>query len=137
MASLVTTSAPKRRKNASKKSKKSWRKNTDLDDVEEFLDDVRLEERLGGVFSQRKDEELFVIDSTNAEGVDEKKSLPDRLARRKRLAEKKLKCFQYLEVTGGVPDPKKGRNRRKLPEERKNPIVKKLEAKLEAKGFVK
>ena len=30
---------PKRRKNASKKNKKSWRKNTDIDDVDEFLED--------------------------------------------------------------------------------------------------
>ena len=43
-----STSAPKRKKNASKKGKKSWRKNVDLDDVEDFLEDQRLEQRLGG-----------------------------------------------------------------------------------------
>ena len=50
-------------KGASKENKKSWRKNTSIEDIEEFLDDQRLEERLGGSFDQRKDEDLFVVDS--------------------------------------------------------------------------
>lgn len=37
----------KKKKNLSKKNKKDWRKNCDIRDVEEFLDDQRLEERLG------------------------------------------------------------------------------------------
>lgn len=44
------------------------------------------------------------------------------------MAEKPLKCFQNLEVTGGVKDPKKGRNRRRTPEERMNPTLKASEA---------
>ena len=36
---MPSTAPPKRRKGASKKLKKSWRKNTDLDDVDEFLED--------------------------------------------------------------------------------------------------
>ena len=39
----MTTDAPKRKKNASRKNKKSWRKNVDIDDVEEFLEEERLE----------------------------------------------------------------------------------------------
>ena len=61
-------SRPKRQKGASKKNKKSWRKNTDVEEVEEFLDDQRLEERLGGAFDKRKDSDIFVLDkSTNGE----------------------------------------------------------------------
>jgi len=41
-------SGPRPAKGSSKKGKKAWRKNTDLAEVEEFLDDQRLEERLGG-----------------------------------------------------------------------------------------
>ena len=54
---------PKRNKNASKKNKKSWRKNTDLDEVEDFLEDQRLEQRLGGAFKDRPDSSLFVEDA--------------------------------------------------------------------------
>ena len=56
----MTTGAPKRKKNASRKNKKSWRKNVDIDDVEEFLEEERLEERLGGKFADRKDEQGWV-----------------------------------------------------------------------------
>jgi nucleolar protein 53 len=35
------------KKRVSKKNKKSWRKHTDIKDVESFLDEKRFEERLG------------------------------------------------------------------------------------------
>jgi hypothetical protein len=38
-----------KKKRVSKKNKKSWRKHTDVKDVDSFLDDRRLEERLGCV----------------------------------------------------------------------------------------
>ena len=110
---------PKRRPKDSKKTKKSWRKNVDIEDIEEFLEDERLEQRLGGKFADRKDEDLFVVDSQGQqEGEKKIKGTKE---------EKPLKCFQHLEVTSGVKDPKLGRNKRKTPEQRKNPIVKKRE----------
>lgn len=45
-----------KKKKYSKKSKKNWRKHTDIKDVEEFLDDVRQEERTGLVFLKRIDQ---------------------------------------------------------------------------------
>lgn len=63
MSIKASINAPMKNKGASKKNKKSWRKNTSIEDIEEFLDDQRLEERLGGSFDQRKDEDLFVVDS--------------------------------------------------------------------------
>ena len=66
--------APKSDKGASKKNKKSWRKNTSIEDIEEFLDDQLLEERLGGAFDQRKDEDLFMVDAKSQNEADEKKS---------------------------------------------------------------
>lgn len=36
------------RKHASMKKKSAWRKNTDISDVENFLDEQRLQERIGG-----------------------------------------------------------------------------------------
>jgi nucleolar protein 53 len=38
-----------KKKRVSKKNKKSWRKHTDTKDVDSFLDEKRLEERLGYV----------------------------------------------------------------------------------------
>ncbi len=38
----------KRRKRVNKNKKKSWNKFSDIQDVEEFLDDVRLQERATG-----------------------------------------------------------------------------------------
>lgn len=87
---------PKKKTRASKKSKKSWRKNTDIDDVEEFLEDKRLEERIGGNFSEKKDDELFVVETVAEELEDENQS-----RRKKRRQDKPLKCFQHLEITYG------------------------------------
>jgi len=39
--------AKQKRKRVSKKTKKTWRKHSDIKDVENFLDDVRLQERTG------------------------------------------------------------------------------------------
>jgi len=36
-----------KRKRVSKKTKKAWRKYSDIKDVENFLDDIRLQERTG------------------------------------------------------------------------------------------
>lgn len=114
---------PKRRPKDSKKTKKSWRKNVDIEDIEEFLEDERLEQRLGGKFADRKDEDLFVVDN---QGEEEGQGQGQKKTRGKK-EEKPLKCFQHLEVTSGVNDPKKGRNKRKTPEQRKNPIVRQKE----------
>ena len=62
----ATLTRPKLNKKASKKNKKSWRKNTDLEDVEEFLEDQRLEERLGGSFDKRSDSDIFVVDNARS-----------------------------------------------------------------------
>ena len=60
----VNSNRPKPQKKASKKNKKSWRKNTDIEDVEDFLEDQRLEERLGGSFDKRSDSDIFIVDNT-------------------------------------------------------------------------
>merc|ERR1712223_1693837 len=123
---------PKKAKGISKKGKKGWRKNVDIQKVEEYLDDQRLEERLGGAFVDRPDEALFTIDKDATEKVE----VPKRKWRKIRQ-DKPLKCFQHLEIKGGVPDPKKGRNRRKTPEERRNPQLVEKEKTLNQDGIVK
>merc|ERR1719347_1235296 len=93
---MPSTAPPKRRKGASKKNKKSWRKNTDIDDVDEFLEDQRLEQRLGGNFDQREDEELFVVDKGVKDGQAPVKPISRRAARKKAAAAKPLRCFSSL-----------------------------------------
>jgi len=116
--------APKPNK-ASKKGKKSWRKNVDMKAVDAALEEARFEERVGGSFAERADDKLFRIEE--APGVEEK---------RDRKKPRKLRCFANLEGLPGVPDPKPLRNRTKLPEERENPIVKAMKEKKVKAGNV-
>jgi nucleolar protein 53 len=37
-----------RKKHVSMKKKSAWRKNTDMEDVDNFLEEQRLQERIGG-----------------------------------------------------------------------------------------
>ncbi len=132
----VTVKPPKKAKGISKKGKKGWRKNVDISQVEDYIEEKILEERLGGAFVDRADDELFTIDKDAAEDAEEKE--PERISWKKRRGEEKpLKCFQHLEIKGGADDPKKGRNRRKTPEERRNPTLVAQEQKLAQNGFVK
>ena len=75
---------------ASKKNKKSWRKNVDMAEVNEFLEEKRFEERTGGSLEDKPDDALFTLD-TNVE-VSE--------TRKKRREPKPLKCFALL---NGLP----------------------------------
>jgi len=114
--------APKPNK-ASKKGKKSWRKNVDMKAVDAALEEARFEERVGGSFADRADDKLFRIEE--APGPEEK---------RDRKKPRKLRCFANLEGLPGVPDPKPMRNCTKLPEDRENPIVKAMKEKKVASG---
>lgn len=51
-----------KKKKFSKNKKKTWRKHTDIIDVEEFLEDRRLQERTGGIVADKLDGELFFVD---------------------------------------------------------------------------
>ncbi|CAH2054962.1 unnamed protein product, partial [Iphiclides podalirius] len=101
----------KKKKHVSKKNKKAWRKYCDIKDVEDFLEDQRLDERLGK-FETKADSELFVVDT----GGDEKPEVVDvkplSLKQRKRaLLSQTPKCFEVLLPTSKVQDPNAKRNR--------------------------
>ncbi|KDR17226.1 ribosome biogenesis protein NOP53 [Zootermopsis nevadensis] len=119
------------KKRVSKKNKKSWRKYTDIKDVDSFLDEKRLEERLGTPFADRQDHELFQIDKEADEG--QKADLVVRLKK----PQKPIKCFAILEERSAVPDPIKKRNRVRTPEERKHPLAKKIKADRKEQGILK
>lgn len=126
--------APVKKKRVSKKTKKSWRKNIDVKDVDDFFEDLRLEERLGYKHKDKKDEDLFEIDvkgSTNTQkpAGKIKYNLKQTPASRQslRVREKTTpKCFEILEKRSAVADPLIKRNRVKTPEERRRPLVKKI-----------
>jgi len=54
-----------KRKRVSKKNKKSWRKNTEINDVEKFLEAKLREERTGGNPMEKKSKDLFFIDKSD------------------------------------------------------------------------
>ncbi|XP_043115847.1 ribosome biogenesis protein NOP53 [Puntigrus tetrazona] len=85
----------KRRKRVNKNKKKSWNKFSDIQDVEEFLDDVRLQERAtGGLISEKTDESLFFVDI----GEKEKKDTKDAQDTQAQTAIKKGKHSKPLRI---------------------------------------
>ncbi|TDG40654.1 hypothetical protein AWZ03_012926 [Drosophila navojoa] len=94
-----------KRKRISKKNKAAWRK-TDIQDVEQFLEDQRQEERIG-TFTDKQNEDLFVVDASPL------KTAPSQLTikqKRKLNALKPMRSHQALENTSKVQDPIVKRN---------------------------
>lgn len=98
-------SATQKRKRISKKNKSAWRK-TDINDVEEFLEQQRQEERIG-TFEDKTDQELFQVDVISLEP---KKKVLTEKQKRKLNALKPLRSLQVLENTSKVQDPIVKRN---------------------------
>ncbi|KAI0718640.1 P60-like protein [Fomitopsis betulina] len=62
--------APAQHNQTSRKGKKAWRKNVNIEDVERRLEELRDEERVtGSVLRTKKDEELFQVDAKGDEQV--------------------------------------------------------------------
>ncbi|KAJ0172404.1 hypothetical protein K1T71_012377 [Dendrolimus kikuchii] len=102
-------SSIKKKKHVSKKNKKAWRKYCDITDVEEFLEDQRLEERLGK-FDVKPDSELFVVDTGGEIKTEEDvKPLSAKLLKRANLPATP-KCYEVLLPSSKVPDPNAKRN---------------------------
>ncbi|XP_028138186.2 ribosome biogenesis protein NOP53 [Diabrotica virgifera virgifera] len=120
-----------KKKRVSKKLKSSWRKHVNINEVEEFLEEQRLEERLGPSLELVPDSELFKVDSKPST------ELLSSRERRKLKAAKPLKCFSALQPHTNVPDPISRRNRVRTKEERKSRLVTLKEQRNEAKGIVK
>ncbi|CAH1176756.1 unnamed protein product [Phaedon cochleariae] len=106
-----------KKKKVSKKLKSSWRKHVNIKDVEEFLEDQRLDERLGPPLATISNDELFKVD------VKPDEQLLSSKERRKLKALKPLKCLSSLESYTKVPDPIAKRNHVRTKEERMNRLV--------------
>ncbi|RUS17428.1 ribosome biogenesis protein Nop53/GLTSCR2 [Endogone sp. FLAS-F59071] len=61
---MAAAQSPQKKKSQpSRKGKKAWRKNVDITDLEEDIEEKKAEERLGGKLSERSNESLFMIDT--------------------------------------------------------------------------
>jgi nucleolar protein 53 len=121
----------------SKKTKKSWRKHVNIQDVNNFLDNVRLEERLGTSFSLRKNEELFAIDKKrNTNNVNKYNNLTKHQYR-SLMNNTEPNCFAILKSSTAVTDPILKRNHIKTKEEKKSSILKQIESKKKLKDQLK
>ncbi|KAI5984074.1 P60-like protein [Pisolithus albus] len=78
MASKPTRSAlgaPSQLTQASRKGKRAWRKNIDMQGVEDAMESLRAEERVvGSVLQKQSDDQLFVVDTRGDEQL--RRSLP-------------------------------------------------------------
>ncbi|KAI0372350.1 P60-like protein [Pilatotrama ljubarskyi] len=87
--------APAQRNQSSRKGKRAWRKNVDIEPVEEGLEGLRAEERVTGTFLQnKKDEELFQVDVKGDDAV--RKTLP-------KFSERVLTSTKILSERSAVP----------------------------------
>ncbi|KAF5289470.1 hypothetical protein FQR65_LT11843 [Abscondita terminalis] len=123
----------KKKKRVSKKSKLSWRKHVDITDVENFLEEKRLEERLGKPVADKADDELFLIDHVPATKA--KKVITSKQKRRMILRESIPKCYSILQPHTEVPDPLGKRNPVKT-QHKSEPVLKKKLKKLMIKGAI-
>jgi len=95
--------APPKRK-VVKHLKKNWKKHSDIRDVEDYLEEKRLEERTGGVAAEKKDDQLFFLDADPVAGkvpAVGSAQKPEHLGKKKRKIDEPPRCYANLQ-----PDPR-------------------------------
>jgi len=95
--------APPKRK-VVKHLKKNWKKHSDIQDVEDFLEEKRLEERTGGIVSEKNDDQLFFLDSAPVADENAATSAlgaPATDKGKKRKIDEPARCYANLQ-----PDPR-------------------------------
>ncbi|KIM41216.1 hypothetical protein M413DRAFT_18869 [Hebeloma cylindrosporum] len=103
--------APSQHNQSSRKGKRAWRKNVNIEDVEEVLEGMRAEERvIGTTLNKMEDGQLFQIDTKGDERI--RSALPPRfsssqLTSAKILAQRSAVPAVFSRVTGS------GSNKRK------------------------
>ncbi|XP_039880310.1 ribosome biogenesis protein NOP53 isoform X2 [Simochromis diagramma] len=96
-----------RRKRVNKNKKKNWNKYSDVQDVEEFLEDVRHQERTtGGLLSEKSDDSLFFLDVGQPKKVEEKAAEPVKGKKRKGKSSRPLRIDLILKHDSLVAPPK-------------------------------
>uniref|UniRef100_A0A8C6UTG1 Ribosome biogenesis protein NOP53 n=1 Tax=Neogobius melanostomus TaxID=47308 RepID=A0A8C6UTG1_9GOBI len=93
-----------KRKRVNKNKKKNWNKHTDITDVEEFLEDIRHQERTtGGLLAEKPDDSLFFVDIGLPKKTEEE---PEEGKKRKGKASRPLRIDLILQPDSRVPAPK-------------------------------
>jgi len=72
---MSSLGAPQQLKQQSRKGKKAWRKNVDVTEVQEGLDEYREEVRAGGPLKEKAAEELFALDTVGSKEISKKYDL--------------------------------------------------------------
>lgn len=90
--SSSSKSAPQQHKQPSRKGKKAWRKNVDIEEVQHGLDALREQIIQGGPVAEKPSEELFALDTTGSEDI-----------KRKYKVQKPLKVDEILAKRSAVP----------------------------------
>ncbi|XP_034556659.1 ribosome biogenesis protein NOP53 [Notolabrus celidotus] len=94
------------RRRVNKNKKKSWNKHSDVNDVEDFLEDVRHQERTtGGLLSEKPDDSLFFLDLGQPKKAAQKEE-EEPLVGKKRKASRPLRIDLILQHDSLVPPPK-------------------------------
>ncbi|KAG7237154.1 hypothetical protein INR49_032650 [Caranx melampygus] len=95
-----------RRKRVNKNKKKNWNKHSDVNDVEEFLEDVRHQERTtGGLLSEKPDDTLFFVDVGQPKKPEQKEEAVEG-KKRKGKTSRPLRIDLILQHDSLVPPPK-------------------------------
>ncbi|XP_056297794.1 ribosome biogenesis protein NOP53 [Pseudoliparis swirei] len=102
----VAGSAVHRKKRLNKNKKKSWNKYSDINDVDEFLQDIRHQERTtGGLLSEKSDESLFFLDvRPKTPQLAAVEPVEEKTGRRKTA--RPLRIDLILQLDSKVPPPK-------------------------------
>nr|XP_043887921.1 ribosome biogenesis protein NOP53 isoform X2 [Solea senegalensis] len=100
-----TESVSSRRKRVNKNKKKNWNKHIDVNDVDEFLEDIRHQERTtGGLLSEKSDDTLFFVDVGQPEKPESKESEEGK--KRKGKTSQPLRIDLILQHDSLIPPPK-------------------------------
>lgn len=89
---MSSIGAPQQHKQPSRKGKKAWRKNVDVTQVHDGLEEYREEVRAGGPLNEKASEELFALDTVGSKEIAKKYDLG-----------KPLKVDQILAQRSTVP----------------------------------
>lgn len=113
----VSPGAPQQYKQSSRKGKKAWRKNVDVTDIQEGLEEVRDELIKGGVIAEKDSSELFMLDTAGDVSIAKKllkSSKPLRadeiIAQRSAVPAVSLRKRSGDKTTDGIIGPKRQRS---------------------------
>ncbi|XP_076315126.1 uncharacterized protein LOC143227581 [Tachypleus tridentatus] len=85
-----------RKARVNKNKKKSWRKHVDIKEVEDYLEEKRVDEKTGGPVSEKPDEALFYLDIKNN---------PQEHTVKEKSWKKPLRCHDILLSNSAVVPP--------------------------------